>query len=263
MKKITVLGGDSRLKIAAEQLRGYGYTVNTPDFPEAGDLSGCDVLLLPVPTTRDGETLFAPECRKKIYLFDIARLVPDSTLILSCGYMFEGKNCIDYGKNDAYCLLNAVPTAEGAIALAIEKTPFTLWGSRVLVIGCGRVGRILAGRLKSLGCRVTVSARKASDFALISAMGCYAAKTSEIKKHLNCDIIFNTVDVKVIEDGDFENCTAELIIDLSSHGGYDSAAAEAAGITALKAPGLPGKTAPQTAGEILARSVREIITTTI
>ena len=132
-----------------------------------------------------------------------------------------------------------------------------------MVIGCGRVGRILAGRLKSLGCRVTVSARKASDFALISAMGCYAAKTSEIKKHLNCDIIFNTVDVKVIEDGDFENCTAELIMDLSSRGGYDSAAAEAAGITALKAPGLPGKTAPQTAGEILARSVWEIITTTI
>ena len=94
-------------------------------------------------------------------------------------------------------------------------------------------------------------------------MGCYAAKTSEIKKHLNCDIIFNTVDVKVIEDGDFENCTAELIMDLSSRGGYDSAAAEAAGITALKAPGLPGKTAPQTAGEILARSVREIIMTTI
>ena len=67
----------------------------------------------------------------------------------------------------------------------------------------------------------------------------------------------------MIEDGDFEDCTAELIMDLSSRGGYDSAAAEAAGITALKAPGLPGKTAPQTAGEILARSVREIITTTI
>ena len=135
MKKITVLGGDSRLKIAAEQLRGYGYTVNTPDFPEAGDLSGCDVLLLPVPTTRDGETLFAPECRKEIYLSDIARLVPDSTLILSCGYMFEGKNCIDYGKNDAYCLLNAVPTAEGAIAIAMNELPVTIDGASVLVVG--------------------------------------------------------------------------------------------------------------------------------
>ncbi len=263
MKKITVLGGDSRIKIASEILTGYGYQVSVPESPGDEDLAQSDVLLLPVPTTRDGETLFAPNIKKKIYLKDIARRTPDDTLILSCNYMFDGKNCIDYGKNDAYCLLNAVPTAEGAISLAIEKTPFTLWGSRVLVIGCGRVGRILASRLKALGCRVTVSARKASDFALISASGCYAAKTSEIKKHLNCDIIFNTVDVKVIEDEDFAACTANLIVDLSSKGGFDIAAAEKYGITATKAPGLPGKTAPQTAGEILARSVHEIITENI
>ena len=147
MKKITVLGGDSRLKTAAEILSGYGYRVNILTSPDSGEFEESDVLLLPVPTTRDGETLFAPDIKKKIYLEDIARRTPDDTLILSCNYMFSGKKCIDYGKNDAYCLLNAVPTAEGAISLAIEKTPFTLWGSRVLVIGCGRVGRILASRL--------------------------------------------------------------------------------------------------------------------
>lgn len=260
MKKITILGGDSRLKTAAEILDGYGYEVITASSAEDESIRKSDVLLLPVPTTRDGETLFAPSIKKKIYLEDIARRTPSDTLILTCNYSFKDKSCIDYGKNDAYCLLNAVPTAEGAIALAIEKTPFTLWGSRALVIGCGRVGRILASRLKALGCRVTVSARKSSDFALISAAGYYAAKTSEIKKHLNCDIIFNTVDVKVIEDEDFAECGANLIMDLSSHGGFDIAAAEKYGITALKAPGLPGKTAPQTAGEILARTVREIIT---
>ncbi len=263
MKKITVLGGDSRLTTAAEILRGYGYEVDIPAAPCEDDYRSSDVLLLPVPTTRDGETLAAPNIKKKIYLADIARSTPDSTLILSCNYMFEGKRCIDYGKNDAYCLLNAVPTAEGAIALAIEKTPFTLWGSRALVIGCGRVGRILADRLKALGCRVTVSARKSADFALISAAGYYTAKTAEIKKHLNCDIIFNTVDVKVIEDDDFKKCTASLIVDLSSKGGFNAAAAEENGITAIKAPGLPGKTAPQTAGEILARTVRDILTTNL
>ena len=263
MKKITVLGGDSRIKIASEILAGYGYQVSVPESLNDEDLTESDVLLLPVPTTRDGETLFAPNFKKKVRLDDIARLTPDSTLILSCNYMFKDKKCVDYCKNDAYSLLNAVPTAEGAISLAIEKTPFTLWGSRALVIGCGRVGRILASRLKALGCRVTVSARKSSDFALIAAAGYYAAKTSEIKKHLNCDIIFNTVDVKVIEDDDFAACTASLIVDLSSKGGFDIAAAEKHGITATKAPGLPGKTAPQTAGEILARTAHEIITENI
>ena len=79
----------------------------------------------------------------------------------------------------------------------------------------------------------------------------------------NCDIIFNTVDVKVIEDDDFKKCTASLIVDLSSKGGFNAAAAEENGITAIKAPGLPGKTAPQTAGEILARTVRDILTTNL
>jgi len=173
--------------------------------------------------------------------------------------MFEGKNCIDYGKDDAYCLLNAIPTAEGAIKLAIENTPFTLWGSRVLVIGCGRTGKILADRLKNIGCRVTVSARKQSDFALISAAGCRCEYTADIPKSLNYDIIFNTVDVKVIPDDAFKECTASLIIDLSSKGGFDISAAQRCGITAIKAPGLPGKTAPETAGKILAKTVKEII----
>ena len=68
MKKITVLGGDSRLTTAAEILRGYGYEVDIPAAPCEDDYRSSDVLLLPVPTTRDGETLAAPNIKKKIYL---------------------------------------------------------------------------------------------------------------------------------------------------------------------------------------------------
>ena len=66
MKKITVLGGDSRLKTAAEILSGYGYRVNILTSPDSKEFEESDVLLLPVPTTRDGETLFAPDIKKKI-----------------------------------------------------------------------------------------------------------------------------------------------------------------------------------------------------
>lgn len=258
MKRITVIGGDSRLKTAAEILKD-SYEVNISDSYTEKEAKNTDVLLLPVPTTRDGKTVFAPFSEEKIYLDNILRLTPDKTVILSCNYMFENKNCIDYGKDDAYCLLNAIPTAEGALKLAIENTPFTLWGSRVLVIGYGRVGKILADRLKNLYCRVTVSARKQSDFALISANGCRFENTLDIAKKLDYDIIFNTVDAAVIPDRAFEKCGARLVIDLSSKGGFNIAAAKAAGITAIKAPGLPGKTAPETAGRILAKTVKEII----
>ncbi len=258
MKKITVIGGDNRLVIAADVLSNSGYKV------KISGLSGfqnddSDVWLLPVPTTKDGETLFAPLSDGKIYLKDIEREAGKDRLILTCNHSFKNNRCIDYGKLDSFCLLNAIPTAEGAISLAIENTPFTLWGSRVLVIGYGRVGKILAERLKGIGCRVTVSARKPSDFAMINACGYYGVNTADIKNGLDYDIIFNTVDFEVIPESAFEKCSAKLIIDLSSKGGFSIDAAKNYGITALKAPGIPGKTAPLTAGEILARTVKEII----
>lgn len=260
MKKITVIGGDKRLKTAVKELSKKGFTVNTVGlYDDENENTYGDVLLLPVPTTKDGETVFAPFARRKIYLSEVADKA-DNRLLLTCNYSFDGKNCIDYGSLDSYSLLNAIPTAEGAIKLAIENTSFTLWQSRVLVIGYGRVGKVLADRLKALGAYVTVSARKPADFALIKALGYNATETRNVSKSLcDYDIVFNTVDVKVIDKKAFYNCTAKLLIDLSSLGGFDISAARDCGITALKAPGLPGITAPLTAGKILAETVTEIL----
>lgn len=265
MKKITVIGGDKRLKTAVKVLCEKGFTVNTIGLydDESGNIADGDALLLPVPTTKDGETVFAPFAKHKIYLSEVADKA-DNRLILTCNYSFRGKNCIDYGKLDSYSLLNAVPTAEGAIKLAIENTSFTLWQSRVLVIGFGRVGKVLADRLKALGAYVTVSARKPADFALIKALGYKAAQTQAVSDTLSdYDIVFNTVDAKVIDERAFENCTVKLLIDLSSFGGFDLANAGDCGIHALKAPGLPGITAPHTAGKILADTVTEILSSYI
>lgn len=261
MEKITVIGGDKRLKTAERVLTEKGFSVNTVGLydNESGNIADGDVLLLPVPTTKDGETVFAPFAKRKIYLSEVADKA-DNRLILTCNYSFKGKNCVDYGRLDSYSLLNAIPTAEGAIKLAIENTSFTLWQSRVLVIGYGRVGKVLADRLKALGAYVTVSARKPSDLALIKALGCNATETRRVSEVLSdYDIVFNTVDVKVIDDKAFEGCSLKLIIDLSSSGGFDIAAARDCGIHALKAPGLPGLCAPHTAGKILAETVTEIL----
>ena len=112
MKKITVIGGDKRLKTATKELTERGFTVNTVGLydDESGNMEG-DVLLLPVPTTKDGETVFAPLAKRKIYLSEVADK-PDNRLILTCNYSFKDKTCIDYGKLYCYSLLNAIPTAE-------------------------------------------------------------------------------------------------------------------------------------------------------
>ena len=262
MKKITVIGGDNRLKLLKNSLMEAGYTVDTLGLFEddSADVRSSQVVVFPVPTTKDGITVFTPLTNKKIALSEIAEHLSKDQLILCCNYSFENKNSVDYGSFDSYALLNSVPTAEGALKIAIENTPYTLWKSRVLVIGYGRVGKILSDRLKSLGCDVTVSARKPADHALLDALGFKYINTGHLNlKPLEYDIIFNTVDVKVIDDITLKSTTADLMIDLSTYGGFSLSAAEEYGIKAIKAPGLPGKVAPKTAAEILCKTVTHII----
>lgn len=261
MKRICILGGDSRLIIAKNLLEKENFYVDTYGLFEGdnADIALSDVVLFPVPTTKDKKTVFAPLTNKKIYLSEVSEKLKNQ-LILCCNYKFENRNSIDYNTLDSYALLNAVPTAEGAIKIAIENTPYTLWKSNVLVIGYGRVGKILADRLKNLGAFVTVSARKPRDFATLDALGFNYINTEEIsQKGLNYDIIFNTVDFKVIPDEMLLPCRNSLLIDLSSKGGFNLEFAKNLGINAIKPPGIPGVIAPQTAGEILAKTVTELI----
>jgi dipicolinate synthase subunit A len=262
MKKITVIGGDSRLITVKNHLIKQGYRVDSLGLSDDdnGDFRSSDIIILPVPTTRDNVNVYAPLTQRTIPLSFLKANINNSQIILCCNYSFETKRCIDYNSLDSYALLNAVPTAEGAISMAIENTPFTLWKSRVLVIGYGRVGKVLADRLKALGCKVVVSARKPADFAMLKALGFETVNTNNLNNSpLYYDIIFNTVDAKVIDDQSFETTTCRLIIDLSTKGGFSLPAAKEKGITAIKAPGLPGITAPETAGRILAETITEII----
>lgn len=260
MKRVLIIGGDNRLKVVKKQLDKENFFVETlglyPD--DNGVIENADVIILPVPTTKDGQTVYTPLSDRKIFLEEISRRAKNQ-LILCCNYRFEGKNYIDYNQLDSFALLNAVPTAEGAIALAINETDFTLWESRVLVIGYGRVGKIVADRLKALGAKVTVSARKPRDFATLSALGFKHINTETLCDiYLDFDIIFNTVDAQVLNDNALENCPADLIIDLSTKGGFNLNYAKALGIKAFKPGGIPGICAPKTAGEILAKTVCEL-----
>lgn len=264
MKKISIIGGDVRLRILKQKLEKIGYKPDTLGLfnGDSADLKNSDIVILPVPTTKDGKTVFAPLTNRNIFLSDIREAVGEKQLILCCNYSFEGKRFIDYGAMDGYALLNAVPTAEGAIKIAMENTTFTLWNSRVLVIGYGRVGKILTDRLQKIGCHVTVSARKYTDFCMLEALNFEHINTSELKENpLDYDIVFNTVDFPVIPDTAFLGCRCRLAVDLSSKGGFSLAAAEENGVTAIFAPGLPAKVAPNTAAEILFSTVCQILET--
>lgn len=257
--KITIVGGDERLIKAKKVLSENGFEVDSIGLldNDNGNADNSDILLFSVPTTRDKINAFAPKTDKKIPLAQFSKY--NKKLFLTANYIFDGKRNIDYCKNDYYAILNAIPTAEGAISYAIENTKHTLWKSKILVIGFGRTGKILAERLKSFKCDLTVSARKERDFALLSAMDIKFVNSNHLDEiPLPYDIIFNTVDAGIF-DNNLINMKDKLFIDLSSYGGFDTALAEKYGIKYKKLPSIPGKIAPDTAGEILAETVINLI----
>ena len=141
---IIFIGGDHRMKIALNELKNQGYTVDSLGLfsEDSGNISDADVIILPVPTTRDNTTINCCDSGKTIPL-SIVQSANKNALILGCGYNFECANYIDYSKLDSFCIANAVPTAEGAIARAIDDTPFCLWNSKVLVICCTHMRMVL------------------------------------------------------------------------------------------------------------------------
>ena len=256
---ILIVGGDYRMNIAYKELEKLGYTVDSLGLinDDSGKIEDADVVLLPVPTTRDNKTVFCPQSDMKIPL-DYVKNANKNALILSCGYTFDDLNYIDYLGLDSFCYLNAVPTAEGAIARAICDTPFCLWNSRVLVIGCGRVAKVLADRLQALGCNLTVTARKSRDFAYLDTLGINHIHTNDVLKHADkFDVIFNTIDVHLFDNPSLlKNC---YLYDLSTTGCLDFEKAKLNNIKAYKLPGIPGKIAPVTAGKIIAQTTNQLI----
>ncbi len=248
------------MKIAYKALRSDGFNVSSSGLFEGdgGTVDNADVIIFPVPTSRDGKTVFSPLTDKIINL-DIINKRKKGALVLACGYDFKTENMIDYGALDEFCYKNAALTAEGAIAQIVSKTDFSIMGSKLLITGFGRVSKILLSRLAPFGADITVSARKESDFALLQTLGIKHIETADFAKYAeNFDIIINTLDLPL-----FENNTDVLrkvfLFDLSSRGCIDYTFAQTNGLRAYKLPGIPGKTAPISAGMIIAETVKKII----
>lgn len=253
-KTICVIGGDARQQAAARALRRAGYSVLPPS---GAGRAGC--LLLPLPLDR-----LTPELS---CAFAAAR---PGTLALGGRFGAEvqaaarqaGLETVDYFRRPELAALNAVPTAEGCLCLLMQLRDRTLWQSPVLVLGYGRIGRALAERLSALGAWVTVAARSPEQRANARCAGCRAAPLEQLERLLpGFDAVVNTIPAPVLTAPVLAALRpGSLIVDLASApGGTDFAAAAALGHTALLAPGLPARCAPDSAGEYLAETVLEII----
>ena len=168
----------------------------------------------------------------------------------------------DYFAREELAVLNAIPTAEGAIQIAMEELPITLHDARVLVVGCGRLGKALAPRLRALGARVWVSARRYEQRAAAESMGLGSEGVDHLPDWLcSYDLVFNTVPARILGVEELAALKeGALVIDLASRpGGVDMDAAAALGVRVIWALSLPGKVAPVTSGRYIKDTVYHIM----
>ena len=257
--KILIIGGDRRMLYTKSALEKQGFKVNTLGLLEGdgGDIKEADAVILPVPLTRDGVDINCSLTGSKIPL-GILSDVKQSAKIFGGGKL-EIKNYTDYLALDSYALKNAVLTAEGAICHVLQNTDFSLWKSNVLVIGYGRVGKILTDRLIAFKANVFVSARSERDFAMLEALSVNHLETDRLYAcKTRFDAVFNSVDIK-FSDSAAAAFSGSLYIDLSSRGALPEDAGLKYGVKYEKLPGIPAKTAPVTAGGIIAETVIEYL----
>ena len=157
---------------------------------------------------------------------------------------------IDLLQDPTYVAGNAAITAECALRLSGTYLKTVFRDCPVLVIGWGRIGKCLARLLKNLDARVTVSARKESDLAVLRALGYDAVNTRDIGQHLQSyRLVFNTVPFPIITKQEAEGLLPECVrIDLASRKGIE-------GDGVIWARGLPAKYASESSGELIADTI--------
>lgn len=276
-RSVAVLGGDRRMAAAAAELAARGAWVRVTHLP--GDvappgttrtsgpdeaLTGSEVVLLPVQPVGEDGRIYTESPARPLYIRPavLDRLAPGGVILVGVAPHFlreaareRGLRLVEYRDRDDFAVANSVPSAEGAIQMAMEASPLCLSGSEALVLGYGRTGMTLAHMLRGLGARVTVVARRRLERLRADALGHRAVDFGALPGAAErADFVFNTVPASVLTRDVLARMPGHaVIVDLASApGGTDFAAAEELGLRAFLAPGLPGKVAPVTAGRIIA-----------
>ena len=271
IKKILIIGGDTRIEYLAKSLSQEGFEVKHfgGEEPLKTAVSWCDAVVLGLPCSRDDKTVDAQNLKEEILLKDLFHIIGKDKLLLA-GKMSDGIKAVadifsvrwvDYFMREDLEILNSVPSCEGAIQIAMEELPITIFGANVVVTGFGKIGELLSIMLKNLGANVTVVARRASQRAKARTHSLHAAPFSYLGECMeSADLVFNTVPQQIIKREHLSGAKDALIVDLSSKpGGVDMEAARDLGVKVIWALGLPGKVAPVTAGNIIKETICNII----
>lgn len=280
-----IIGGDLRTIKLAQKLAEDGNEVYTYGLEQAEDLKNmsniyfaeslkeaiqlADIAIGPIPFSSNGVEINTPFSNKKITVRECMHAINAKVLIAGnlAPEVYELANdeyveIIDIMKREELAVLNTIATAEGAIEIAIANTSKILHGSEVLVVGFGRIGKVLSRKLAALSVKVTCADKKDAELAWIKAFGYEEVNINSLDKNLEkYDIIINTVPALILTKERLQYIKKDcLLIDLASNpGGIDREEAKKRKLKLIWALALPGKVAPDTTAEFIKRTLYNII----
>ncbi len=283
--KFAIIGGDLRIIKLVEMLANEENEIYVYGLEKADDIKNkqniihCDsikkaiqnveIVIGPIPFSSNGITINAPFSEKDITVREMMHVI-NAKVLIAGGISPEVYGMandeyieiIDIMKREELAVLNTIATAEGTIQIAIENTNKILHGSEVLILGFGRIGKVLARKLAGLSVKVTCAARKDEDLAWIEAYGHKSTNINSIGENLGqYDIIINTVPHMILNQERLQYLKEDcLLIDLASNpGGIDKKAVKDKKIKFVWALSLPGKVAPTTSAEFIKETINNII----
>lgn len=270
--KILFIGGDMRMNYAAEKLSEANTVerLGTGSFPlPAGEF---DAIVLPLPLTKDGETIFAPLSEQPIPFDVIGKFLGAETVIFAggssqklAGICEKRSLClVNYFAGETLTLQNAALTAEAACVLLSQSTDGALLGSKALITGYGRISRFLAERLRAFGCTPTIAARREVQRTQARLDGFSAVSIENIPESIpEFNYIANTAPAQIFTEEFFtkmrKDCVFAELATVSPEPARSLA--EKYGVKYIFASGLPGKYFPKTAGEFIADEITRLLDT--
>ena len=266
MKKfdVAIIGGDKRTACMSSVFAQKGYHVicfgaveqyvdakiyHTHSLQDA--LTKAPVIICGIPFEKEGN-LYFEKTLPKVPLTELQRLLRKHHKIFggvipeSFKRVCEKRSigCFDFMQDEPLTILNAVAAAEGAILEALLHKNTQLHQSKVLLLGYGRCGRVLADKLKGLSCCTTVCTASPRELATAASMGFQTLPLSGLANQIgDYEYIFNTIPAALLDKECLEQVREDaLIIDIASNrSGADYEAAALLKRNIRFCPGLPGK----------------------
>jgi len=278
--KYLIIGGDMRNFYLAELLKKEYHRVEIYGFDKknvkknnsslAQMIADSDVIICGIPLMSANGYVNMPFSDESLPVDTLIEMIPKDVLFIAGKIEKEikenldgrGISYIDLLEREDMAVLNAIPAAEGAVELIMRSTPKTIHNSRILIMGYGRIGKVLARILSAFGAEIWVAARAYSDLSWIEAFGYKPVHLNDLERYItDMNVIVNTIPYQYITADILKKIRTDCyLIDLASHpGGIDFNYAGKIGLKVDWALSLPGKVAPLTAAEIIKKTVENIL----